>query len=75
MDDYGFADASFKTSIYPDKHLNPPPTPFFDSLAKAGIMLSASHRPLSLSHAPSIPAVPLLAHQVLPWPRAASRTT
>ena len=68
MDDYGFADASFKTSIYPDKHLNPPPTPFFDSLAKAGIMLSASLRP-------SPPTVPLLAHQVLPWPRAASRTT
>ena len=70
MDDYGFADASFKTSIYPDKHLNPPPTPFFDSLAKAGIMLSAPH-----SHAPPVPAVPLLAHRVLPWPRAASRTT
>ena len=74
MDDYGFADASFKTNIYPDKHLNPPPTPFFDLLAKAGIMLCAA-RP-SLSCSVRRPAVPLLAQQVLLWARAAaSRTT
>ena len=40
VDDYGFADASFKSALYPTKGLNPPPTPTFDSLARAGVMLS-----------------------------------
>ena len=26
VDDYGFADASFKSALYPTKGLNPPPT-------------------------------------------------
>jgi arylsulfatase B len=41
VDDYGFADASYKKALYPDKHLNPPPTPFLDQLAKAGVMLES----------------------------------
>ncbi len=41
VDDYGFADASYKKALYPDKDLNPPPTPFFDQLAKAGVMLES----------------------------------
>eukprot|EP01044_Picomonas_judraskeda_P000316 COSAG03_NODE_14_length_22296_cov_10.813128_6_plen_320_part_00 len=39
--DYGFADASYKKALYPDKDLNPPPTPCFDQLAKAGVMLES----------------------------------
>lgn len=41
VDDYGFSDASYKTALYPEKGLNPPPTPFFDELAKTGVMLES----------------------------------
>ena len=41
VDDYGFADASFKTALYPTKHLSPPPTPMFDELALAGVRLES----------------------------------
>ena len=41
VDDYGFADASFKKALYPTKKLNPPPTPTFDALANAGVKLES----------------------------------
>jgi arylsulfatase A-like enzyme len=39
IDDYGFADASYKAEMY--NGTNPPPTPHIDALAKAGVRLES----------------------------------
>eukprot|EP00041_Stephanoeca_diplocostata_P031143 m.963668 g.963668 ORF g.963668 m.963668 type:complete len:731 (+) comp23897_c0_seq6:130-2322(+) len=39
IDDYGFADASYKAELY--NGTNPPPTPNIDTLAKAGVRLES----------------------------------
>lgn len=39
IDDYGFADASYKADMY--NGTNPPPTPNIDALAKSGVRLES----------------------------------